>query len=71
MLEADIFKDGDYVDYWSPTNIKLNANSNGIGVTISNSRIDDAYMYINDSGQILFAGKNTIYYGHRNINEIN
>lgn len=67
----NVFRDGTYIDYWSPGNYKLNANSNGVGVNIATNEIDDAYLYITQTGVILFAGKNTIYYGHRNISELN
>lgn len=69
--ELDVFKDGQYVDYWGLAAPRLNANSNGVAVTLKESEIDDAYLYVKDSGEIIFAGKNTIYYGHRNISELN
>ena len=69
-FQIQIYKDGEYIDYWSGGNYKLNVNSNGIAVTLYKN-IDDSYLYINDTGQILFAGKNTPYYGHRNISELN
>lgn len=33
--------------------------------------IKNAYIYIERTGEILFAGKNTPYYGHTNISELN
>lgn len=69
-LEIEIFRDGQYLDYWGLSAPRLNANSNGVAVTLKESEIDDAYLYVRDSGEIIFAGKNTIYYGHRNISEL-
>ena len=72
-----VYKDGDCVDYWgtnSQDNYEracINSNSNGLRISLNMSRLDDAYLYIKDTGQILFAGRNSIYYGHRNINELN
>ena len=34
------------------------------------STIQDCAAYCDETGEIFFAGKNTIYYGHRNISEI-
>ena len=69
-----IFENGVYKDYWSVRNDDnrdvINANSNGIGVTITASNIDNAYAYLPSNGQILFAGKNTPYYGYTNINDM-
>lgn len=44
---------------------------NIIRFSIVTANIDDAYAFSETSGQIFFAGKNTIYYGHRNISELN
>lgn len=69
-FQIQIYKDGKYIDYWSGGNYKLNVNSNGIAVTLYTAKIDDSYLYINGTGQILFAGKNTPYYGYTNINDM-
>jgi len=75
-----IFKDGGqtFMDWWSvstgstPSQAgRLNANSDGVGFSIAQSMIDVCYAYIVESGDIIFAGRNSIYYGHRNINELN
>lgn len=42
-----------------------------ISFSIQQTEIDNSYVYIVETGQILFAGKNSIYYGHRNISELN
>lgn len=41
-----------------------------ISFSVQLSEIDNSYAYIVQTGQILFAGKNTPYYGHRNISEL-
>lgn len=70
-----IFENGVYKDYWttrtgeSDSRSVINANSNGIAVSVGNEHIDDAYAYLPD-GQILFAGKNSPYYGYTNINDM-
>lgn len=69
--------DGVYKDYWG-TQITddwertcVNSYTNGLRVTLQMDRLDDCYLYLKETGQILFAGKNSIYYGHRNISELN
>lgn len=71
--QLNIFKDGQYVDYWSIATGReqINANCNGVSATVVTSGIDNAYLYVQGTGEILFAGKNTPYYGHRNISELN
>ena len=41
-----------------------------ISFSIELSEADDSYAYIMETGQIIFAGKNTIYYGYKNINDM-
>ena len=41
-----------------------------ISFSINTSKLDDAFVYVQDTGQIMFAGKNTPYYGYKNINDI-
>lgn len=67
-----IFKNGVFTDYWNKGTgkEKLNANCDGIAATISKDYIDDAYLIINGTGEIVFAGKNTQYYGYLNINNM-
>ena len=80
---AQAFVDGVYVDPYScygsgkPLNktntegkiaVNLTTNKcNGIKVTIAYKYIDDCYLYVEKTGQVLFAGKNTPYYGMSNI----
>lgn len=76
VFQLIIFENGTYKDFWtvrnggSDTRNVINANSNGIGVTVPTSNINDAYAYLPSNGQILFAGKNTPYYGYTNINDM-
>lgn len=42
-----------------------------ISFSIQQSKLRDSYVYVKKTGQILFAGKNSIYYGHTNISELN
>lgn len=74
VYALNVFQDGVYKDYWScrsddQRNV-LNANTNQIAVSAPTRDIDDAYAYLPDTGQILFAGKNTPYYGYTNINDM-
>lgn len=41
-----------------------------ISFSIDSSKLDDAYAYWHETGQIFFAGKNTPYYGYKNINDM-
>lgn len=41
-----------------------------ISFSIEIAEIDNSYAFIVETGQILFAGRNTIYYGHTNISEL-
>ena len=74
VRQLNIFNNGTYVDYWSvrenDTRNVINANCNGLAVSVIADKADDAFAYLPDTGEILFAGKNTQYYGHRNISEL-
>lgn len=64
---------GSYADYWyGPERIIGNADVTlyKIRFSIETAKIDDSYAYCETTGQIMFAGKNTQYYGHRNISEL-
>ena len=41
-----------------------------IRFTIVTADIDDIYAYVENTGQIFFAGRNTPYYGYANINDM-
>lgn len=72
-----VYRDGDYKDYWGEprsseiTRNCINKSTNGIAFTLQTSKLNDCYAYFVETGQIFFAGKNSIYYGHRNISELN
>lgn len=73
-----LYDNGTYKDYWSfeaeiqphRRNV-INANTNGISCPLKISMLADSYAFMVETGEILFAGRNSIYYGHRNINELN
>lgn len=72
-----LYTDNTYKDYWNLNgetqehkwNI-INANANRLTCTLKISMIDDCYFWIEETGEILFAGKNSPYYGHTNISEL-
>ena len=41
-----------------------------ISFSIEVSEIENSYAYLVETGQIIFAGKNTPYYGYTNISEM-
>lgn len=41
-----------------------------ISFSIDMSLLDECYAYVLETGQIFFAGKNSIYYGYTNINDM-
>lgn len=55
-------------DYWSPTQPRWTQDAVSVSFTVLLSAVDDAYCYVVASGEVLFAGKNTPYYGKTNIN---
>lgn len=60
-------------DYWKEHETRrkcINAGTNEISCSIYLPLIDTTYAYIKESGDILFAGKNTPYYGYANINDM-
>ena len=70
---------GSWGDYWygnpdfSEYRRVMNTGTNRIHMirwSIKIENLDRCYAYIETTGQILFAGKNSIYYGHRNISEL-
>lgn len=69
--------DGVLDDYWNrdastaEATQSVKIGTNGISFTIMMNMLDVCYAYELNTGQIIFAGKNTIYYGHRNISELN
>lgn len=74
---SSVWKNGEPMDYWyvsSGNNVAttraLNPGSTEISVSLSTAMIDSAFCYILETGQILFAGKNSPYYGYTNINDM-
>jgi hypothetical protein len=73
------YLNGAYYDYWnnaSESEPKDNSTLAKEGTTqmqfsLVTSMLDDCYCIYKRTGEILFAGKNSIYYGHRNISELN
>ena len=63
------------VDFWplndtqSPRNC-INVGTDSAVFTLEMSKLSDCYAYIVETGQILFAGKNSPYYGYTNINDM-
>lgn len=77
VMGFGIYKDGTFVKFRSHelTNaIKMgkiiNANSNQVRFTLAMDSVDDSYAYFEATGEVIFAGKNTKYYGHGNIKEV-
>ena len=71
------FNGDTYRDWWGADSRNAEQTKTGIpsrstrsAFTVVTSMIDDCYCYITSTGQIVFAGKNSIYYGHRNISEL-
>ena len=63
------------VDYWVLYNAQsprtcINVGTDSAVFTLETSKLPDCYAYIVDTGQILFAGKNSPYYGYTNINDM-
>lgn len=72
-----IYKDGTFVKFRSheltnaiKTGKIINANSNQVRFTLATDSVDDSYAYFEATGEVIFAGKNTKYYGHGNIQEV-
>ncbi len=68
-----------YVDYWSITAVDTpktravlykNSRTSFAAFTLRKDMLDDCFAYVTNTGQILFAGKNSIYYGYTNINDM-
>ena len=71
------YANGAVIDYWGNSFSDPNDNAllakygtDQIAFSLVVSKLPDIYVIHKTTGIILFAGKNTIYYGHRNISEI-
>ena len=56
--------------FYFPNKQTIENKFNQIRFSIAISHLRDCYLYFRQTGEILFAGKDTIYYGHKNISEI-
>lgn len=78
MAGADkqtVYQDGEFVTYWTTKFDSVNENNftgnygpfNQLRFSLVTAYIDDDYAYFADTGEVIFAGKNTQYYGMANI----
>lgn len=78
MASADkqtVYQDGEFVTYWTTKFDSVNENNfsgnygpfNQLRFSLVTAYIDDDYAYFADTGEVIFAGKNTPYYGMANI----
>lgn len=63
------------VDYWVLQDAQspracLNTGSDAIKFSLKTIELDNCYAYLQETGQIFFAGKNSPYYGYTNINDM-
>ena len=71
-----IFRDGAYVNWTSidasnnEVVTSVDANANGLQFTLLMDMLDTCYAIIAQSGDVLFAGVNSPYYGYTNINDM-
>ena len=75
---CQVYADGVYKDWWSGGNY-LNSGCNQGRWSLVTEDIDNSYCYLKNDGNtgpdilkgyIIFAGRNTIYYGHQYIQEV-
>lgn len=71
------YADGAYDDYYNqysntkPISVKIFAlGTNQVSFTLQEDMLDVCYAIYNATGKILFAGKNSPYYGYTNINDM-
>lgn len=69
--------DGDYNDYFNqysntePISVKIFIfGTNQVSFTLQEDMLDVCYAIHDATGQILFAGKNSPYYGYTNVNDM-
>lgn len=73
--KQQVYQDGDFVTYWTTKFDSVNENKftgnygpfNQLRFSLVTAYIDDDYAYFADTGDVIFAGKNTPYYGMANI----
>ena len=75
---CQIYADGVYKDWWNSGNY-FNSGGNQGRWSLVTEDIDNSYCYLKNDGNtgpdilkgyIIFAGRNTIYYGHQYIQEV-
>ena len=81
-----IYQDNTVKTYWSMKTLVADVGSdpvesglyyasawpaNKVRFTLISATLDDSYIYFTDTGDIIFAGKNTPYYGMSNISDVN
>ncbi len=77
LPSLQVFTNGTYTDYWNRDSTTgemsqtVNNGVDGIRFTLQIDMLDVCYAFLQQTGDILFAGKNSIYYGHRNVMEVN
>lgn len=80
IIFGGVIKDGNHIyqfekhdgtfDYWNTGKPYLTSGSKRLRFTLDIATISSAYGYNKYSGQIYFAGPDTIYYGYTNINDM-
>lgn len=73
-----LYTDDVYKDWWGMQNglyseverTIIDVGTNQVSTSVYLPMIDDAYFYLKETGQILYAGKNSPYYGYTNINDM-
>ena len=76
--KAVVWNGEDYVSYYSTTFNQLKEYTNGfktttgdrIAFSIPTAGISNSYAYVHQTGDIIFAGEDTQYFGKRNISEV-
>lgn len=56
--------------YYFPRNVTISSSFNQIQFSIETAKLTTCYLYFQQTGEILFAGRNTPYYGYTNINDM-
>ena len=57
------------IDYWGEGNTQWHRQAVSVSFTLQTSKLPTCYAYMTDTGEVLFAGENTPYFGKRNIND--
>ena len=57
------------IDYWNEANTQWHSKAVSVSFTLETSNLPMCYAYMLETGEVLFAGENTPYFGKRNIND--